>query len=114
MCTINCNTEYSRLAKVMKLSRDPYEKFEIFNTFIESNEETDFFTLINFLVENGVVFDCSKYIDEAIKEKNFERLEALIQAGCPLDVECCYTAAKYGCIDFLEYLHENLCPWDKG
>src|SRR5438105_4179141 len=41
-------------------------------------------------------------------------LKYLHENGCPWDSFTCYHAAGNGHLDCLKYAHENGCPWDEG
>ena len=43
---------------------------------------------------------------------NLEFLKYLHENGCPWDKSTCEFAAKSGHLDCLKYAHENGCPWD--
>jgi len=51
--------------------------------------------------------------EETIRNGNLEDVKRLIGLVSPLITKFCTTAARYGHLEILKYLHDNNCPWDE-
>ena len=124
--------QYSWIKKAL-CSVALYSDFEMLNYLLEHGSGWDIKmgdSAVQCFTRKKNVGDCSKEEIKNIRKQviNTKMLEFIHKNGCclpvdkqcknkpcahtPWDAEACSTAAIYGHLEHLKYLHDNGCPWD--